>query len=349
MKNAPNTGRSTHRRIVACATISLMITVQALAYGHILYQDMVAVEQVRDERLDEIDQAQWQYILAIIKSNNEKGALVGQGIKKAIIKDLEAVYPLGSVLREDMLSPSVDSPFVKIFSENIDGLYLNVNNDNNDPWIGLQYSYEDKKTCRTMAPYGVIITDKSTNCSVDGEACYRRYEEEALKQANPDLANVALDALLKQESGLIFWQYLKPEYPALLVPAMTIEALEESFLMNGLDVFDSVEFLVPVYIGDDHDILGVEDVTDMGTRADTIKVVIVNGWNLSDALSVDTQYSSQIQFFDDQRLQVVKVAEAEVVGKEIAITLLFLLWFVIFISTVALQNNMSDAYDNKNP
>ena len=231
------------------------------------------VDELKMEKLIALEAArdlEWQYIETVLHENYSKAELQSNDIKEDIDTKVALSYPSTIGLKEALDNPSPELPLYKAFRDTIKDRYLNgIVSDSNDPFI---------------ATHTGIITDLSLTSGVPSGTS-RLWEGELGRQYNKVVGAKAIQAILNQDVGPIFWEYTAPTNPNhIVVSSMDLEALRYVYQVEGLDGLKTYEFLKPSYIKQHEDILGNVDVNALGVRQSNYKIIVVSGFSLYDIL-----------------------------------------------------------------
>jgi hypothetical protein len=226
-------------------------------------------------------EVQWNEIEAVLKENQEKALIQAGIVKDNVVKDINSKYYTDkATLRYDMDYLDVNSTFLKTLSEDIDGRFLNVDNDNNDLFIISTW-----QVTKLIDLKGMILVDKSINCAGDGRP--RFFDSELAKHYNYELGYDALKRVLTQNKDeIIFWEYLPSTNPNhKKLSSVSLAALKDIFMTEGIEGLRTYEFLTPVYINNNSDIFGVQIVNNLGSYdKDSRQMIVVQGFSLYDAI-----------------------------------------------------------------
>ena len=172
-----------------------------------------------------------------------------------------------------------------------------------------------------------IVADQSSDCSTeDGNS--RILEDEIPNHHNPYLAKQSIDGLIKGSDSHLFWRYRNTTQSADIgLKEMDIDKVLELSLSQLKDY----EFLTVSYIDKYGDILGVKDVSLIGTKNETKKLMIVQGFNLYEQIEKEFK-SSYIRIYKNEKMQLAIIEESR---REIA-TKLFVMVFLVLVSFISM-------------
>ena len=291
--------------IVSKITVRLMITVMmALLFtcggaAIIALEEVNALNEGRITRIERVNEMEWQFIVAILNEHKYIAKEEAETLK-ALVKE-ETFKQYGGELiglRNDFEVREPSSKIYSIFGSSLLGKYhAGVENDNNDPFIA--------------SPEG-ILSDKSLNCSV-GKVEMRTWGDEIKLHWNQELAGEAIEALVMQKNPpIIFWEYLPPNTSAhYRLTSMSMDSLKGIYFKEGIKGLAGYEFLTPAYIDPRSDILGVADVDNLGRKNKDMKLIVVQGFNLYDVLTL--RHKEQLDSFEEMKK---KIDEATKIRKE---------------------------------
>jgi hypothetical protein len=227
----------------------------------------------RDFRIKQINSTEWLFIKAVLIENYDKAKQSAELVKHKVVTDVAIAYGDNmTLLRYDLDHPSTKGQLYQIIHKNIAGVYINKNNDSNDPFVFTSYG---------------IIGDLSLDCSPSAtEVTFRTWDQEYAQQANQNLARIAVKSIVGKISTPIFWEFLKSENPDhRIIPYMSLSELEKTFYAEGIKGLKTYEFLQYSTIFDNEDLVGRKLRTTLGLKNSDVTIVyIVQGFNLLDAL-----------------------------------------------------------------
>ena len=309
--------KSVRFMVIVCSVVLFTgIILSAATYDNILQ-----IEKTVAERKANISHIKWLIIKESIEENIDKAQLQADSITKNIESDINKEYSNSSRLLLDLSSPHSSTKLSSILSKNIEGKYLNVKNDDNDPFVAMRWG---------------IIADKSLNCSEGKEV--RTWEEEIKLHWNHALAEDAIRKLYNQDKNIKFWEFKTPRNPShMAITSASWENLEKVYKQEGMAGLEGYEILAASYVRNDSDILGKPDVNNMGIRQENYKLIVVQGFNISDAL---VKHADKLQYlaYLEQLIDQSAVASKREAGMELLI--LIPLLSIVFISASLALNSM---------
>lgn len=236
-----------------------------------------AIEDIKGDELSEIH--------SIIDENIDKAKLQADTVKNSAGESILNSYSDSKILANDLSSVG-DKKVYHILQDSITGKYLNVTNidtDNNDMFVWI--------------PNIGKVADTSKNCAFEkGEAVTT--EGEIAKQFNKTLANIAIPSFVNQENRkYTFWQYLESPEGFYTPQTMDISEIDKLYNLYGYKGLRYIEFLVPSYLRQNTDLLGVPDVDQNGVKTNNNKIIFVQGFNIVDAL--EANHSSMLSHYND--------------------------------------------------
>ena len=271
-------------------TIMMALLMSCIGAALISYEEVIALSESRAVRIERVNEMEWQFIVAVLKENQYTAKEEAENIKSKIKHDIYEQYGSSLLgLKEDFDTQDSSSRIYSILGSSVSGkFHVGIENDNNDPFITSSEG---------------IISDKSLNCSM-GKTEMRAWAEETKLHWNPELSNKAIDAIVMQKNpSIIFWEFLPPEHPNhYKLDSMYLEDLKEIYLREGLKGLAGYEFLSPAYIDPRGDILGISDVDNLGRKNKNMKIIVVQGFNLHDVLTL--RHKEQLNSFEEMKKKI---------------------------------------------
>ena len=138
-----------------------------------------------------------------------------------------------------------------------------------------------------------ILADYSNIYATDNEKT-RTWEVESSRQQNIELFNNSIQSMIKQDVTNIFVEesVIDDKSGHKVLSSMSERDLENIIKTEGIEGIRNYTFLVPVYIMDNNDIFGTNDIID-GHRVENNKFILVQRYNLYDYICmyhIDEQF-----------------------------------------------------------
>ena len=275
-------------RLIITAMIAILFSGGCASI--LAYEEVVALSESKVTRIERVNEMEWQFIVAVLKENQYKAKEEADTIKNTVKQDIFSQYGLELVgLKKDFDSRESSSPIYSILGKSVTGkFHAGIENDNNDPFI---------------ASTDGVISDKSLNCSL-GKKEMRTWEAETKLHWNKELGSKAIEAIVMQKNPpVIFWEFLPPGTNTHhKISDMELDALKGVYFREGVKGLAGYEFLTPAYIDSSNDILGVADVDNLGRKNKNMKIIVVQGFNLYDVLSL--RHKEQLNSFEEMKKKI---------------------------------------------
>jgi hypothetical protein len=262
-------------------TLLFISTLIIILLGFNTFTTYNSVQTIKQNKLDD----EWNFISSIIIENQDKATIQGNYLKEGIVKDIKNTYIDKDKLKYDLKNFDVNSQLSIIFNNNLQGKYINMDNDNNDLFLIDTF---------TKSPdidlTGRILYDKSVNCSSKGEM--RDLARELSMHYNYNLGYDAFKKTLQHnDEKPIFIEYLRSDNPNHInLDSASLDGLKEVYVKEGLSGLSTYEILTPIYIDDKSDILGQDVVQNNGVlNKDSLQLVLIQGFSIKDAMQKHTQ------------------------------------------------------------
>lgn len=303
--------------------IIILLVILALA-GTIFmdYNETKNLKETYKNQVAQIDNTEWIFVESIMVENYDKAKLFGGEMASNITRNVASTYAdKNEKLIFDISNPSTDSEFSKIVAAEVSGKYLNgIKNDNNDPFVATKNG---------------VVGDFSLNCSY--VATQRSWDLEVPMHWNQTLANKAIKSIVSQNGTYAFWEFLEPKDPNhKMITDMELNEIKKIFLLEGYKGIRGYEFLQPIYITDNGDILGNKDVSNIGTSQTTYKVIVVQGFNVVDI--IEAKYAKRIMQFESMKEDLRKEYSRNLQDKQVKIIITTILMLISFISIARIQH-----------
>ena len=319
-------------KLLTFSAFLLLIVLSTFIYTS--YVNITNVKTIYESDRQAKQEEIWNYVEDDLKENQQKATIQADQIRDNIDKDICNEYKdKFDLLKKDMdsVQPGADNPFLRILYNNTNGKYLNTVSDANDAFVIAKWIEGEGDV-----PKGAIIADSSLDCLVQDKL--KTYNVEIGLHYNKELALEALTKINNQETKeIVFWEYKTPANANhKKITSMNLDELKEVFMSEGLEGLKTYEILNASYLASDKDIFNTNDVDYTGNAVDNYKIIIVQGFNLYDALIVNhgdyikDAYQS-VNILEKNYLHQVQVMEVETI-------LCCILVFVAFFSIAKMQN-----------
>lgn len=275
-----------------------------------------SIQKITENKLN----SEWKYIESVLIENQDKSDIQTSYIKENVINDVNTTYGKNqSRLNYDLDNLDVNNDLLKIFDKDMNGKFINKNNDNNDLFV---LSTWQKNSNIDLD--GKVIYDKSINCMSKGPL--RTFDEELAMHYNYNLGYDGIKRMLEQNKEKpIFWEYLKSTNPNhIKLDYCSIEGLKEVYKAEGIEGLKTYEILNPVYIMDDMDLLGNMKVNNAGLyNKENRQIIIVQGFSLYDALKSTIHQTNLLSLEKDYELQFEMAIVMDIFGIILTIVVIF--------------------------
>lgn len=235
------------------------------------YKDNDFINQVHSESVEMASNAKFDVIKAILREKNIQAKQNTNKLKELVIGDIFTTY--GSdmeSLKYDMHSNST-SRLSKLLHENMNKIYIPHMDMNNRLWIATREG---------------ILADKESLMGPDKS--FRTWDEEYNLSINKFLYKSTIDRIILKD---IYGELLYIDGPSLdmyIEESDSQEAgfknLEKMYKTKGISEISKYNILICSYIYDSYDIFNVPDVSPDGTFTNNDTIIIVEQYNIGDAL-----------------------------------------------------------------
>ena len=293
------------------STIGVIISILLCTFFYLMYQEYEYTYTVEKRQNETSSLAVRELNTSIYKALKRESQLKVNIIAEDIRLDLLRNYNGDlSVFAREYDNPSEDTVLISTINNVINdsrkkNRYFHIENDANDVFV--------------LSKNGVVFDKSETRSHLNGN---RSYEEEISKHFNKELAEQSINGILLNNRDDVFWRLKNSTFSNDVgLKQMDINEV----LSLPLDKLKDYEFLSVAYIDKYGDILGVDDVSAVGVKQDSRKLMIVQGFNLYEHIQRDFR-DSYVQIEKNHKLQVALIEEnrLRIVQKLIAITMLIL-------------------------
>ena len=306
---------STRKKIVS--TLSVLIMILLIMSGVNGFSNFLDNQANFNKNIDTINEESKKYIYTLIYNAQDKNKILLENQALNLQNIILNEYSDNTLLENDIKNPSDNSKLSKIFDKELCNKNIIVGSMDKILWN------------RTYGEYSMDLKDDYTLEDV----IYKTYNEELSKEA--------IDTILKlnlQKNDFIIWQSGKSniEMSNNNIDELLNELQKYNYDINELKGYD---ILIPVYITEDGDILGVKDVDRIGRYNDNCKMVLVQRLNLYDILS-HNKYN--IENCKDEVIRIQDMIEQLTDDEIIKNIYLLLIIIGIVISSGVIQNRIKE-------
>ena len=306
---------STRKKIVS--TLSVLIMIILIMSGFNEFSNFLNNQANFNKNIDTINEESKKYIYALIYDAQDKNKILLENKALNLQNIILNEYSDNSLLENDIKYPTDNSKLSKIFDKELHNKNIIVGSMDKILWN------------RTYGEYSTDLKDDYT------------LEDVIYKTYNKELSKEAIDTILKlnsQKNDFIIWKSGKSniEISNNNIDELLNELQKYNYDINELKGYD---ILIPVYITEDGDILGVKDVDMIGRYNDNCKMVLVQKLNLYDILS-HNKYD--IENCKDEVTRIQDMIEQLTDDEIIKNIYLLLIIIGIVISSGVIQNRIKE-------
>ena len=306
---------STRKKIVS--TLSVLIMILLIMSGVNEFSNFLNNQANFNKNIDTINEESKKYIYTLIYDAQDKNKILLENKALNLQNIILNEYSDNSLLENDIKNPTDNSKLSKIFDKELHNKNIIVGSMDKILWN------------RTYGEYSMDLKDDYT------------LEDVIYKTYNKELSKEAIDTILKlnsQKNDFIIWKSGKSniEISNNNIDELLNELQKYNYDINELKGYD---ILIPVYITEDGDILGVKDVDMIGRYNDNCKMVLVQKLNLYDILSPN-KYN--IENYKDEVTRIQDMIEQLTDDEIIKNIYLLLIIIGIVISSGVIQNRIKE-------
>lgn len=305
----------TRKKIIS--TLSVLIMILLIMSGVNDFSNFLNNQANFNKNIDTINEESKKYIYTLIYNAQDKNKILLENQALNLQNIILDEYSDNTLLENDIKNPTDNSKLSKIFDKELHNKNIIVGSMDKILWN------------RTYGEYSMDLKDDYTLEDV----IYKTYNEELSKEA--------IDTILKlnlQKNDFIIWQSGKSNIKISNndINELLNELQKYNYDINELKGYD---ILIPVYITEDGDILGVKDVDRIGRYNDNCKMVLVQKLNLYDILS-HNKYN--IENCKDEVIRIQDMIQ-QLTNDEIVKNIYLLLIIIgIVISSGVIQNRIKE-------
>lgn len=267
--------------------LMLLMLVPIISIGTVLYQSYSNVEYTKTmhENLDnELNNYGWLSVYSVLRSTQKLSEIQANDVKDEIESKLLRAY-VGNMeqLKVDLAGTENNKAY-DIINTVIADKYILEKNEENRMWIASQNGI--------IADHGLASSNKRD----------RSWDSEIRSSLDSGMAQDAIRRLLNQKTAepILIRIHGDPGKSENYNTEPNTDFLKDEFMSGGMYALRDYDMLVPAYITDTGDIFGVPDVTHNGIRNNNNKLIIVQQFNLYDAV----EHYNDMNLFHQRMLEV---------------------------------------------
>lgn len=340
------------KRYYLIKIILLFAAAATLLLGYLFMQTNEKIELEKTLILEEKVDATRKAINLIAKDAKAEG--------ESRIKDFntEVAFAYGtdqSSLRKDLEDfvneVERETPLSLLLYKYTKGVYFNVRNDNNDPFVITVKNYiKEKDGKKTLISEKKVTSDWSTNCISPFARTLIQERDEAggVGHFAKGLTIDAIESAISGNKSMGIWHFLSiPESYAWHdeiknMKAINVEILLDLYKKYGADlrVFEGFEFLQTIPINTAVDLSGESLFTNKSTiNTEALILYYFYNFNFLDQLSVYPDLKTELHKFDTQMIRLIHESNAQ---KRSYLLVLSMLIIVVVFTANALNTRSID-------
>ena len=250
--------------------IIMFLIILTILCSCVMYYVLKEVKKIETYEVSEESRIISQSILSIKGEVDAKSTTQLKDISRNITDEIYGSFDMVA-LQKQMTSGNYPEELKEVFKKNI----INVSTV-----AGLDPMYNNVFICNSDG----IIADFSNVYASEKEA--RTWEYEYSKSTNPKMLEATVKHILNQNISTLFVEEVAHPSDYITEDNQQYTTLTTTDLINvynkyGLDGLKQYNFFVPVYVMENNDIFGTNDIED-GVRVKNNKFIIIQRYNLYD-------------------------------------------------------------------
>lgn len=277
--------RSKITAVAAILPIVMIFLTVLYSYSSIQTEREYANSVLTEVRNSEID-----LITYAIIENNDKAKLQTESIKNSITNDLNDAYGNNiEEMKRDFESLNTQNKFYKILAKNIDGKYINKDNDNNRVFIATKD--------------GVLLDDRMNYV----HNSFRSWDEIINDTPNISMTKDSLEAINRNKTKeIILWidntsvnmNNINYVGETIYMPDNSGRQFIHDCIINGnLEELLQYNVIVCSYIYNDGDLFGIPNV-ETGVINDNDPLYVIQTYNIRDMIESNTYLSKTMSKYE---------------------------------------------------
>jgi len=285
------------------------------------------VEENFNKIKEEIKESEWIFLWGKIEQLRTQALDRAKFLSREIETLVNFAYKgnMINVGRDLSFLDSKDNKLINLINFIISKSFMNLDDsDSDDPFV--------------VSDNG-ILSDFSIDCSSVSRS--RSFEEEVSLHWNKELAHYAISRILSSDESPFCtgWQFTKPKDTDHTFRSFNEKALKDLYFRFGIEALSSFEFLEYVRMNEKRDLAGRPYSTGKMKNGDSVKLIIVQGFNPAKQILNSKDGASGISFFKE-KLKACESSSSSILS--IFNMLLFIMILIIIMVYLVGVSSMSD-------
>lgn len=315
------------RKFCSIATVSMLIILQAVAFGRVFYEDVRIADKNAVIAMDSEKEELWDSIKLVLDNEYTEASYQGDIIKSDIKKELNTSYIDKDMLAYDLQNPKPTTKANKAFDK-VAAKYSNK--------VDMMVLVSLGQGSTESLKYNWYISNDRDLSRSSNEGTIRDFNLEISRHYNETVAKEAFTAITTQSGDYIFWQ---PEKSAYTINSMKLSEVERVFTIGGVEALKGIDFVYVDYIENSSDLMGVPD-TLMGQRTNNNKIAVLQVIPLYDVLNAN--HKDMLVSYDKEIQKIQERTDNLITSKLTMLFLLMIITAIVLSASISLQNMMAN-------
>ena len=333
------------RYVVACATLSLVITIMIFVLGVVTVAMIDDIEEQTALRVEQLRDQQFNEIWGLITSAQHSAYLHSGTVRDRIVRAIERTYytpELMEQLSHELSNPTADSQITQIFMNAIEGMYMYYNTNFNGMSVSVAYDIAG----RSSSPRGYLAATYNNNFASTpdeqvGENNARLLNDIVGESYNIRVSRQYINHILAGPSAIGIIPFIQISYPgaAVMLESMDRYAVYNAFLEDGMSAFYGLVVSGSAYVFDREDVFGVPNIAPAGQPRNNHVIVITQHFRVADMLR--QHHSAQIARYNLMIENAIADGVVAMSYRQVVFIFLIAFWLVFVIVIAIVQNSMA--------
>lgn len=334
------------RYIIACATLSLIVTIMIFALGLALVVMIDNIEEQTEQRVVQLREQQFNEVWGLVTAAQHSAYLHSSVVRDRIARAIERTYhtpELMDQLKAELSNPTDDSQITQIFMNAIENMYLYDNTDFNGMSVIVTY---DLLGLSEGVRGHLVATHNNNFTAISGNQVGRtgvRFLQDLVAESyNVPIAKQHANHILGGPSGTNTIPFIQVSYPGTSVSlsSMDMYAVYEAFLQDGMAAFYGLVVSGSSYLFDREDVFGVSSFSVAGYPSNNHIIVITQHFRVEDMLN--RHHAAQIARYSLLVENAMADAVAAIAYRQVVFIVLISFWLVFMVVITTVQNSMAN-------
>lgn len=332
--------------IVACATLSLIVTIMIFVLGLVIVSLIEDIQVTTQQRVEQLKDQKFNEVWGLIISAQHSAYLHSNVVRDRIVRAIERIYYTPELLEKlqyELSNPSSDNQIVQVLKNAINGMYMYYNTNFNGMSVIVTYDILENGAL----PTGYLIATHNNNFTDNISLNITNNSIVLLS----DLIDYSYNSYISKQhmkhiaagtSAVGQIPFIQTDYPNsnIMLRNMDLYSVYEAFLRYGMSVFYSLVVSGSSYIFDREDIFGVPNISTIGQAINNHGVIITQHFRVADM--INRHHAAQIARYDIMIENAIQDGSIAMNYRQVVFIFMIAFWMIFILVITIVQNSIAN-------